>query len=147
NSFNVLLLNYAGYQTNLTANTITLGSNTMMTILASVVNVTNTANSNYLFEIGGTVNHGAFPAVKLGVLRSGDIGPGAYSLANGALVVAPGYVGGAFTSQFNQFGGYNAVSALNILGPSNPFGQGGTGEYALYAGSLGGAVALENGGL
>ena len=100
NSFNVLLLNYAGYQTPLTANTITLESNTVMTILASAVNVTNTGNSNYRLEVGGTVNQDEFPAVNTSVLSLGNIGPGIYNLTNGTLTVVTGYVGGAFSAQF-----------------------------------------------
>ncbi len=139
NSFNVFLLNYAGYQTPLTANAISLGSNTVMTILASVLNVTNTGSTNYCLEVGGTLNQDEFPAVNVSLLRLGDIGPGTYNLTNGTLTVSTGYVGGAFTGQFNQYGGYNSVSTLTILGAA--------GEYDLYDGSLGGAVELVNGAL
>lgn len=147
NSFNVLLLNYAGYQTPLTADTITLGSNTLMTILASMLSVTNTGDTNYGLEVGGTVNQGEFPAVSVGRLSLGNIGPGIYNLTNGTLTVVTGYVGGTFTGQFNQFGGYNSVSSLWIVGTNELLGQVGAGEYDLYDGSLGGVVELHNGGL
>ncbi len=145
NSFNVLLLNYAGYQTPLTANAITLGSNTVMTILASTLNVTNTANTNNYLEVGGTVNQGDFPAVNVGLLRVGNIGPGIYNLTNGTLTVVTGYVGGAFTGQFNHYGGYHSVSTLRIFGTRDR--SGGAGEYDLYDGALGGVVELDNGAL
>ncbi len=142
-SFNVLLLNYAGYEVPLTAGSITVGSNSAMTILASAVNVTNTGNSR--LEVGGTVNQGEFPAVNTSILSLGNIGPGIYNLTNGTLTVVTGYVGGAFTGQLNQYGGYNSVSTLRIMGTI--YGQGGAGEYDLYDGALGGAVELHNGAL
>lgn len=147
NSINLLLLNYAGYQTPLTANTITLGSNTLMTILASVLNMTNTVSTNYCLDVGGTVNEGQFPAVNASLLRLGNIGPGVYNLTNGTLTVGTGYVGGTFTGQFNQYGGYNSVSTLRIMGTNEVLGQVGAGQYDLYDGSLGGAIELHNGGL
>jgi hypothetical protein len=145
NSFNVLLLNYAGYQTPFMANSITLNSNTVMTILASVVNVTNMGGSR--LEVGGTVNQGEFPAVNASVLSLGNIGPGIYNLTNGTLTVVTGYVGGAFAAQFNQYGGYNSVSTLRIVGTNELYGQVGAGEYDLYDGTLGGSVELHHGGL
>jgi hypothetical protein len=145
NSYNVLLLNYAGYQTPLSANMITLGSNAVITLLASALNVTNTGNSNYVFEVGGTVNQGDFPAVNASVLRVGDIGPGTYNLTNGTLTVSNGYIGGAFSGQFNHFGGYHSVSTLWVLGTRQR--SGGAGEYDLYGGALGGTVDLNNGAL
>lgn len=146
NSFNVLLLNYVGYQTPLTANSISLGSNTAMTILASVLNVTNTSNSNYCFEVSGTVSQGEFPAVNVGALRIGDIGPGVYNLTNGTLTIGTGSVGSpAFTGRFNQYGGYTTVSNLTIVGAIQLLDQFGGGEYDFYDGTLGGAVGLNNG--
>src|SRR5208282_6667300 len=110
----------------------------VMTILASVLEVTNTAASR--LEVGGTVNQGEFPAVNASVLSLGLIAPGIYNLTNGTLTVVTGYVGGAFTAQFNQYGGYHSVTTLQIFG-------GGAGEYDLYEGSLGGLVQLQSGGL
>jgi len=145
-SFNVLLLNYAGFAVPLTAGSINVGSNSAMTILASAVNVTNTGNSR--LEVGGTVNQGDFPAVNTSVLSLGNIGPGIYNLTNGNLTVVTGYVvGGTFTAQFNQYGGYHSVSTLSITGPNQSAGQVGRGEYDLYGGALGGAVELHQGGL
>jgi hypothetical protein len=135
-SFSVLLLNHAGYEVPLTAGSINVGSNSAMTILASAVNVTNTGNSR--LEVGGAVNQGEFPAVNTSILSLGNIGPGIYNLTNGTLTVVTGYVGGTFTGQLNQYGGYNSVATLSILGQ---------GEYDLYDGALGGAVDLHNGGL
>jgi len=145
-SFNVLLLNYAGVAVPLTASSINVGSNSAMTILDSAVNVTNTGNSR--LEVGGAVNQGDFPAVNTSVLSLGNIGPGIYNLTNGTLTVVTGYVvGGTFTAQFNQYGGYHSVSTLSITGPNQSAGQVGRGEYHLYGGSLGGAVELHQGGL
>jgi hypothetical protein len=137
-SCNVLLLNYAGYQTPVIANVITLNSNTAMTILASTLDVTNAASSDYRLEVGGTVNEGAFSSVRASFLSLGNIGPGVFNLTNGTLNVDTGYVGGTYTGQLNQFGGYNFSSVLRILG---------LGEYNLSDGSFGGALELYYGGI
>jgi hypothetical protein len=137
-SFNVLLLNYAGYQTPITANAITLNSNTVMSVLASVLDVTNTANRNYRLEVGGTVNQGEMASVNTSILSLGNIGPGVYNLTNGTLNVVTGYVGGAFAGRINQFGGQTVTTALRIIGQ---------GEYNLYAGSVSDRVELYSGGL
>jgi len=138
NSFNVLLVNNAGYQTPITANAITLNSNTVMTVLGSVLDVTNTSSGGYRLEVGGTVNQDEFSTVNASRLSLGNIGPGIYNLTNGTLNVVTGYMGGTFTGQLNQYGGDNWVSMLSITN---------LGEYDLYDGSLAGGVALDSGGV
>ena len=109
-----------------------------MTVLASVLNVTNAANSDYRIEVGGTINAGEFAVVNTSFLSLGNNGPGLYNLTNGTLTVGTGYIGGSFTGQFNHFAGSNSVSLLRVLG---------LGEYDLYDGSLSGPVELYFGGL
>jgi hypothetical protein len=136
NSYNVLLLNYAGYNTPLRAKTVTINSNCVLTSLSSSLQITNTASSDYRLEVGGTVNHGDFSAITASFLSLGNIGPGIYNLTNGTLQIGTGYIGGTFPGLFNHEGGYNTVSLLRILG---------LGEYDLRGGALGGPVELYGG--
>ncbi len=146
NSFNLLLLNFMGYQTPLTANVITLNSNTAMTVLASVLNQTNAATSDYRLEVGGAVNQGESALVNVNFLSLGNIGPGVYNLTNGSLVVNTGYIGGSFDGLVTQFGGTNSVTTLRVLGPYH-YPATGKGEYDLYDGVLSGSVELYFGGV
>lgn len=137
-SFNLLLLNYAGYQTPLRANTLTVSSNTAITLLSSALEVTNTGSDDFRFEIGGVVNHGDFSAVSANLLSLGDISSGTYNMTNGTLTAAMGYIGNSYPSLFNQFGGYVTPSPMRVMR---------YGEYDLFAGSLGGSVETYFGGV
>jgi hypothetical protein len=135
-TLNVLLLNYAGYGAALTANAITINSNSAMTVLASVLAVTNGTSDSYRLEVGGTVNQGEFPVVSVNFLGLGNVGPGVYNLTNGTLTVGAGNIGGSFTGRFNQLGGFNSVSSLTVSA---------SGEYDLFDGTLGGGIQLNGG--
>src|SRR5205807_4692954 len=71
NSLNLLLLNYMGFETPLTAKTITINSNTVLTALASILEVTNTGSADYRLELGGTVNQGESAVVNTSFLSLG----------------------------------------------------------------------------
>jgi len=137
-TYNVLLLNYAGMTTPLRAASVTINSNTALTTLASTLLVTNTGSSDYRLEIGGTVNHGEFSTVTTSFLSLGNVGPGVYNLTNGILNVGTGYVGGSFTGRIIQQDGFDYVSLLRVLGQ---------GEYDLLGGVLNGPVELYFGGV
>jgi hypothetical protein len=138
NSYNVLLLNYAGNTTPVQAATVTINSNAALTTLASTLLVTNTGSSEYRLEIGGTVNHGEFSTVSASFLSLGSVGPGVYNLTNGILNVGTGYVGGTYTGRIVQQDGFDYVGLLRVLG---------LGEYDLLGGVLNGPVELYFGGI
>jgi hypothetical protein len=145
NSFNLLLLNYMGFEKPLTAKTITVNSNATLTVLASKLEITNAGSSDYRLEVGGTINQGESAIVNTSFLSLGNVGAGVYNLTNGSLIVNTGYVAGSYDGLIRQFGGTNSVTALRLLGPYH-YPLTGKGEYDLYDGVLTGAVELYFGG-
>ncbi len=136
-SFNVLLLNYAGH-TPVQAGGVTVQSNAAMTVLSSILLVTNTQNTDiHRVEVGGTVNQGADATVDTAFLSLGNIGPGVYNLTNGTLHGSTEYIGGSFTGLFQQFGGHHIADVLRIRGFPSPEGR-----YELYDGKLSGEIEL-----
>lgn len=148
NSFNELLLNYAGLDaplvigrdsaagSNAFLGRLVVETNSAVVILSSALQVNNASSDVWTergaFSVGGTVNHGDFGKVTAGFLRVGDIGPGVYNLTNGLVSVSNEYVGENFPAVFNQFGGSNQA-ALEVDA---------NGEYDLYAGNFGGSATL-----
>jgi hypothetical protein len=123
NSFNTLLLNYAGVQKPLRiSENFYLGSNSVLLSLASGLQVSNE------FQIDGTVNQGDFSEIKTRMLVAGSNNPAAYNLSNGVLSVREYmFVGYGQPATFTQEGGFN--SAGNIR-----FRNGG--QYLLHGGDL-----------
>ena len=133
NSFNTLLLNYAGFQTPLTARALTVGSNSAVVALSSALQVTGDGLGRVTFSIGGTFNQGDFSTVTAYLMSLGDIGPGVYNLTNGLVSMNMEFIGGGdFPAVFNHFGGTNASSVRLSHG----------GEYDLFDGYFSGSVAL-----
>jgi hypothetical protein len=126
NSFNVLLLNYFGFQTPLSVKQLRIYSNGTLVALHSALQVDNILGG--AFSIGGALNQGADATVSTASVQVGDIGPGAYNLTNGTLVATAALsVGGNFPSQFNQFGGSNYTADVQLYT---------SGEYDFFDGSL-----------
>ena len=126
NSYNLLLLNYAGLQSPLSVQQLVINSNAALTSVSSALNVNNSMGG--AFSIGGTFNQGDYSVVSASGLHIGDIGPGVYNLTNGTLLVTVTQaIGGNFSSLFNQFGGANYPGNVLLL-PG--------GEYDLYGGNL-----------
>jgi len=73
-SYNVLLLNYAGYGTALQAGSVTVNTNAVLTILGSMLSVTNSGTTNDQLLIDGTVNQGDNSAVRATYLGLGSRG-------------------------------------------------------------------------
>jgi hypothetical protein len=117
-SFNELLLNYAGTGTPLTCGTLLISSNTSVVALNSSVNVVNSFTGGG-FSVGGTFAQGAGSVVTAGLMRVGDIGPGAYYVTNGTLNVQTEYIGaagsGVGNALFEQQGGTHSVSTMHLL--------------------------------
>src|ERR1044071_6195026 len=125
-SFNLLLLNYAGFAVPLTVNSLVIGTNSGVTALASARNVNGASGG--AVSIGGVLNHGEGAAISTANLTIGDVGPGAYNMTNGALQVSGVQtVGGNFASAFRQFCGTNYAMKVALLSG---------GEYDLYGGNL-----------
>src|SRR6185436_11947433 len=82
-SYNVLLLNYFGFQTPLSVKQMRIYSNGALIALNSALQVDNVLGG--AFSIGGAVNQGANATVSTASLEVGDIGPGTYNLTNGIL--------------------------------------------------------------
>jgi hypothetical protein len=126
NSFNVLLLNYSGFQTPLSVKQLRIYSNGALIALHSALQVDNILGG--AFSIGGTLNQGANATVSTASVQVGDIGPGTYNLTNGNLIATAALsVGGNFPSRFNQFGGSNYTADVQLYT---------SGEYDFFGGSL-----------
>lgn len=155
NSFNELLLNYAGVQTPLVigdsgaTGSFLLTSNSAVVMLYSSLQVSNEiamGRERGAFSVGGTFVQAENSQVTAGFLNVGDIGPGAYNLTNGIATIGREHIGGNFSASFNQFGGTNLTrTTINDLCPScegvqlSPGGQ-----YNLYDGYFEGSVSFEN---
>ncbi len=133
NSYNELLLNYAGFQTPLSVDQLRIDSNAGLTALSSALQV----NSS-VFSIGGTLNQGDYSTVSGVRLQVGDIGPGVYNFTNGTVLVSDTLaLGGNFPAQFNQFDGTNFTAFLSLGNDYPPLtGFSAPGFYALSGGVL-----------
>jgi hypothetical protein len=126
NSYNVLLLNYSGFETPLSVKQLRIYPNGALIALQSGLQVDNALGG--AFSIGGSLNQGANSTVSTASLEVGDIGPGTYNLTNGTLTATAALsVGGNFPSQFNQFGGSNYTADVQLYT---------SGEYDFFGGSL-----------
>src|SRR5215469_9704332 len=126
-SFNMLLLNFVLFHMTLSVSQLIINSDGAVAALSSAIKVNNSISGG--FSVGGAFNQGAFSVVSAASLNIGDIGPGAYYLTNGTLLVTVTQaVGGNFAGLFSQVGGTNYPGNVE-LAPS--------GEYDLFDGSLG----------
>lgn len=132
NSFNELLLNFAGLQSPFNPTHLVVYSNSAVVALSSALGMTNSQIS-----IGGAFNQGNFSRVTAQILNVGGVGPGVYNLTNGSVSATESYVGAfqgnpgyGLSSRFNQFGGTNMAALWVIPG----------GEYDLFDGIFEGDV-------
>lgn len=156
NSYNVLLMNYAGLQTPLVigdwrANgSLLVGSNSAVVMYYSSLLLSNQIAMGRewgAFSIGGTFDQAENSEVAAGFVNVGDIGPGVYNLTNGVATIGREHIGGNFPASFNQFGGTNltSITGLNPLCPSCVGLQLSTGgQYNLYDGYFEGSVSFQN---
>lgn len=112
-SFNTLLLNYAGFERPLTVKySMTIGNNAALTMHASALRI-QTPTGVGLF-IGGTVNQNDFTQVTGNQADVGWVGPGVYNLNSGLLQLEHIWVGGPYAGVFNQNGGSNATRIVHL---------------------------------
>jgi hypothetical protein len=133
NSYNVLLLNYTGFQTPVSVLQLRIYANATLLTLHSALQVNNALGG--AFSVGGRFNHGETSTVSTASIQVGDIGPGIYNLTNGSLVASAALsVGGNFPSHFNQFGGSNYTANLQLYtaGDFNLFGGGLNASNVIY---------------
>jgi len=130
NSFNTLLLNYAGAAHPLTVQTLSVASNSAVTLFSSGLQI-NGPNGEGM-TIGGTFNQND-SVVGGNQINVGYIGPGVYNFNGGYLAVSQLWIGGP--GVLNQNGGTNAFGITHLDG----------GTYVLSNG-LYGATAYFDGG-
>ncbi len=130
NSFNTLLLNFAGVAhplviggTNLMGSFI-VNSNSAVTVLSSALQVRNTNQGGSLigaFSIGGNFTEDDSSQVTAGFMNLGDIGPGVFILTNSStLTVNTENID--TQGVFNQQGGTNTTAGLELAGIYNMYG-------------------------
>ncbi len=139
-SFNLLLLNYAGFETPLVAGSVNVGTNSGITALASVLTVSSNSGSGDL-SIFSAFNQGEDAIVNAHVINLGNYlsladGPGTYNQTNG--IINADVVEVDAGSTFNQFDGANTIGTL-WMGAANStsnYGRYNLGNGSLTAGSI-----------
>src|SRR3954470_3614453 len=134
-SFNILLLNYAGYEVPLTTGSMNVGTNSGITALASILTVSTNSGPGDL-SLFSAFNQGEQAIVNAHVINLGNItnaaaGFGAYNQTNGA--VNADEVSLANGSTFNQFDGANDFGTL-WMGAANSTSN--YGNYNMFNGWL-----------
>lgn len=136
NSFNVLLLNFSGFEVPLQMTSLRVGANSAVLVYSSMLEVNTDTNGNGgSVLLAGTVDQGYFAEVSLqGSLEmpiefEPDAPPASYYLTNGTLTVSQGEsIGGPQgPATFVQYGGNNQAGGIVIDTG---------GEFDLYGGQL-----------
>lgn len=123
NSYNTLLLNYAGLQTPLIASNLTVGSNCAVVVEASALEVPS------LLSLSGTFTQDASSTVTTLDLDLGGSSPATYNLNHGLLNGLVEHLGESFPAYFVQQGGTNSS-------PSDGIDLGTGSEYDFNGGEL-----------
>jgi hypothetical protein len=134
NSFNSLLLNYAGVNTPLTLQTMSVGSNSAVTMNSSALQI-NGPNGQGM-TVGGQFNQND-SVVGGNQINVGYNGPGTYNFTSGYLAVSQLWLGGQYGGVLNQAGGTNAFGITHL--------DGGNGNYVLSNGFFGGTIYFNGG--
>ncbi len=132
-SFNTLLMNFSGLQIPLTVQSLSVGSNSAMTMLSSALQLN--GPNGVGMTIGGQFNQ-SDSVVAGNQINVGYIGPGIYNFNSGFLNVSFLWVGGPFQGVFNQGGGTNGFGTTEIDG----------GDYILSNGYFAATIYFNNGG-
>jgi len=112
-SFNTLLLNYAGFDRPLTVNySLTVGTGAALTMFSSALRL---AGPNGVgLSIGGEFNQNDSSQVIGNQADVGWVGPGVYNLNGGLVQLQHLWVGGPNNGVFNQNGGSNSPGILHL---------------------------------
>ncbi|HEX4263405.1 MAG TPA: hypothetical protein VH597_03615 [Verrucomicrobiae bacterium] len=135
NSFNSLVLNYVGANTPLTLRTMSVGSNSAVTMNSSALQINGPSGEG--MTIGGEFNQND-SVVGGNQINVGYNGPGIYNFTSGYLAVSQLWLGGQYGGVLNQTGGTNAFGITHL--------DGGNGNYVLSNGFFGGAIYFDGGG-
>ena len=111
NSFNTLSLNSAGTGSPLTVQSISVGSNSAMTMISSALELNGPSGAG--LQVGGEFDQNA-SVVSGQQVNVGYTGPGIYNLNSGILDVSNLWVGGSFDGVFNQTGGTNNTGIVGL---------------------------------
>jgi hypothetical protein len=132
NSFNTLLMNFAGSATPLTVKSLSVGSNSAMTMISSALQLNGSTGSAMM--IGGEFNQND-SVVAGNQIKVGYIGEGVYNFNSGYLTVSSLWVGGSPIGVFNQNGGTNGFGITELDG----------GKYVLSNGFFGATIYFDGG--
>ena len=138
NSFNVLLMNFAGFQVPLQTTSLTVGSNSSVVVQSSMLEVSDSSGQNVNFLLNGTFSQGDFSQVNVhGRIAMGRSSEATYFLTNGTLSVSAGEDIGGFNGfgKFVRYGGTNNVTSIPANGEAS-LSLGINCEYDLYDGQL-----------
>jgi hypothetical protein len=134
-SYNTLLLNYAGFDRPLTVNySLTIGGGAAMAMHSSALQLAGPPGVG--LSIGGEFNQNDSSQVSGNQADVGWAGPGVYNLNSGLINLQHLFVGGPNQGVFNQNGGSNAPGIVH-------FENGGT--YNLRDGDFNGATYTSDG--
>ncbi|HET7626059.1 MAG TPA: hypothetical protein VFM25_12420 [Verrucomicrobiae bacterium] len=133
NSYNTLLLNYAGFSTPLTVNSLLIASNSALTMLSSALKLNGPEGVG--MSIGGEFNQNDFSIVSGNQIDIGYVGPGVYNFNSGVLDVGHVWLGAPFGGVFNQNGGSISNGIFHLEG----------GEYNLSDGDFAAMVYFDGG--
>jgi len=114
NSFNTLLLNFAGSETPLTVKTLSVASNSALTMISSSLQINGPNGSGAM--IGGQFNQND-SVVAGNQVNVGYIGPGVYNFNSGYFTISQLWLGGDNTpGVFVQNGGTNGFGVTHLDG-------------------------------
>lgn len=113
NSLNTLLLNYAGLDSPLTVQSLSVESNSTMTMYSSALQLD--GGNGVGLTVGGEFDQND-SLVAGRQINVGYIGPGVYNMNSGFLAVSNLWIGGSSGGIFNQNGGTNAVGITDVEG-------------------------------
>jgi hypothetical protein len=114
NSFNTLLLNYAGVGNPLVTGSLSIASNTAVTLLSSALAINGPAGIG--MSVGGAFTEDDSSIVSGGQMDIGYNGAGIYNLNSGTLTVTNIWIGGSFGGVFNQTGGWITEGTIHLDG-------------------------------
>jgi len=132
-SFNTLLMNFAGTSNPLTVRSMTVASNSAVTMLSSALLLNGPDGVG--LQLGGEFDQND-SIVSGSQVNVGYIGPGIYNLNSGLFAITNLWVGRTYGGLFNQNGGTNSMGTTHVEG----------GEYVLNDGYFEGAVYFTDGG-
>lgn len=133
NSSNELLLNYAGYATPLTVQSLSVESNAFMIMDSSALQLDGPNGTG--MQVGGEFDQND-SIVAGNQINVGYIGPGVYNMNSGFLAVSNLWVGGQYNGVFNQNGGTNSGGITDVQG----------GNYILSNGNFTATIYFDSGG-